>query len=332
MPATSTRRLGAAFAVAAALVAAPLKAQDLTLTLAGASPGGLWTLLGAGLDSAAKQIAPGSTITYQTTGGGFANAAIVSEGRAEIGLIHDAELAIAVAGGEPFRGPIENLRTIAYLYDWAPMQFIASRNFAERHGITSLADFARTEAPVRITINRAGNITGQVASAMLEAAGADDAAIRSWGGTVITAGSSEQSGLLMNGRVDIFTNGVFVGHSSIREIENAIDMTVLDIPENVRQVVAERFGIGMFTIPAGSYENQDSPVETVALGAVLIASDAMDDETAYTLTRALIENTGTIQGVHPAMAGFNHDLMTRQTMAPLHDGALRAYREAGLVQ
>jgi uncharacterized protein len=328
-----SRKIASAVAMACLLgTQVPASAQSLNLTLAGASPGGLWTLMGAGLDAALKKGAPGSSVTYQTTGGGFANAAMVSQGRAEIGLIHDAELAIAVAGGEPFQQPIENLRTIGYLYDWAPMQFVVNKNFSDEYGITSLADLVEKEAPVRITINRAGNITGQVASAMMAAAGADDEAIASWGGSVVQAGSSEQSGLLLNGRVDVYTNGVFVGHSSIREIENSLDIKILDIPEDVRKSVAEEFSIGEFTIPAETYENQPEDIETVALGAVLVASEDMSEEDAYTLTKAILENVTEIQTVHPAMADLTTELLVRETAVPFHDGALRAYREAGLMQ
>jgi uncharacterized protein len=328
-----SRKIASAVAMACLLgTQVPASAQSLNLTLAGASPGGLWTLMGAGLDAALKKGAPGSSVTYQTTGGGFANAAMVSQGRAEIGLIHDAELAIAVAGGEPFQQPIENLRTIGYLYDWAPMQFVVNKNFSDEYGITSLADLVEKEAPVRITINRAGNITGQVASAMMAAAGADDEAIASWGGSVVQAGSSEQSGLLLNGRVDVYTNGVFVGHSSIREIENSLDIKILDIPEDVRKSVAEEFSIGEFTIPAETYENQPEDIETVALGAVLVASEDMSEEDAYTLTKAILQNVTEIQTVHPAMADLTTELLVRETAVPFHDGALRAYREAGLMQ
>lgn len=328
-----SRKIASAVAIACLLgTQVPASAQSLNLTLAGASPGGLWTLMGAGLDAALKKGAPGSSVTYQTTGGGFANAAMVSQGRAEIGLIHDAELAIAVAGGEPFQQPIENLRTIGYLYDWAPMQFVVNKSFSDEYGITSLADLAEKEAPVRITINRAGNITGQVASAMMAAAGADDEAIAAWGGSVVQAGSSEQSGLLLNGRVDVYTNGVFVGHSSIREIENSLDIKILDIPDDVRKSVAEEFSIGEFTIPAETYENQPEDIETVALGAVLVASENMSEEDAYTLTKAILENVAEIQTVHPAMADLTTELLVRETAVPFHDGALRAYREAGLMQ
>lgn len=320
--------------VAASLLAmpSPVSAEQMNVTLAGASPGGLWTLLGAGLEAALKADESGSSVTYQTSGGGFANAMLVSTARTELGLIHDAELKIAVAGGAPFKEPVKNLRTIGYLYDWAPMQFIASNEWAEENGVKSLHDIAAKKVPVTITINRAGNITGEVAAAMLDAAGASQKNIESWGGSVIRAGSKEQADLLTNRRVDVFANGVFVGHSSIRKIENTIDMRLLDVPEDVRKKVAEKFSIANFTIPTGTYENQSEDIQTLALGAVLIVSAEMPETQAYTLTKAMIHNIKAIRSIHPAMKALSTDLMVRKTAAPHHPGALRAYREAGLIK
>lgn len=324
--------LALAVAVAGATALTPVRADTLNLTLAGASPGGLWTLLGAGLDAALKVNSKGSSVTYQTSGGGFANAAMVSQGRAEVGIIHDAELSIAAAGGEPFKGPITNLRQIGYFYDWGPMQFIANKSFTDEYGINSLSDLASKKAPVRITINRAGNIAGLLAAAMLEAAGASEENVDSWDGAVIRAGSKEQADLMLNGRVDVFANGVFVGHSSIRKMENSIDIKLLSVPKSVIDKVGKQFAIGSFTIPANSYENQPEAVETLALGAVLVASTEMSENDAYQLTKAMIENIKSIQSVHPAMAKLTHELMSRKTAVPFHDGALRAYREAGLMK
>ena len=57
------------------------------LTLTGASPGGLWSLLGAGINAAVVSRHPGSVVTYQTSGGGLANVMLVSGGRAELGIV-----------------------------------------------------------------------------------------------------------------------------------------------------------------------------------------------------------------------------------------------------
>ncbi|MFK5978151.1 MAG: TAXI family TRAP transporter solute-binding subunit [Rhizobiaceae bacterium] len=329
---TLIRKFGYVAAAAMMLACAPVSAKELNLTLAGASPGGLWTLLGAGLESALKANEPGSTVTYQTSGGGFANVAQVSQGRVEIGLVHDAELSIAVAGGKPFKAPVTNLRMIGYLYDWAPMQFIAHKSFTDKYNIESIANIATNKAPARVTVNRAGNITGLVAVAMLEAVGASEENIKQWGGAVVRAGSKEQANLMANGRVDLFSNGIFVKHSSIRKLQDALDIKLLTIPENVRKKVGAEFGIGSFTIAANTYENQPKNIKTLALGAVLVASDAMSEEDAYTLTKAMIENIKKIQAVHPAMAALSHELMSRKTAVPFHVGAVRAYREAQLME
>ena len=64
---------------AAVLAVAPAHAQTYNLTLAGASPGGLWSRIGLGLDKAIAKAYPGSTVTYQTGSGGIANAKLVQD-------------------------------------------------------------------------------------------------------------------------------------------------------------------------------------------------------------------------------------------------------------
>ena len=112
-------------AAALALASAAAWAQGpYRMTLSGASPSGLWTILGVGIDGAVKASFPGSTITYQTSGGGFANIALLDQGKVELGLAHDAELRVAQQGGKPFTKPVTSLRAIALMYDWAPMQMV----------------------------------------------------------------------------------------------------------------------------------------------------------------------------------------------------------------
>ena len=75
------------FAVAAgvAAMATPLAAQPYNLTIAGYSPGGLISTIGAGMDAALAAAYPGSTVTYQTGSGGLANAMLVEQKKVPIG-------------------------------------------------------------------------------------------------------------------------------------------------------------------------------------------------------------------------------------------------------
>ena len=99
-----TLLLGLALAGAAMGINSPAQAQ-YNLTLCGASPGGLWSLLGAGIDAAVKEAHPGSTVTYQTSGGGYANVVQLDQNKCDLAIIHDAEATAATKGEKPFEKP-----------------------------------------------------------------------------------------------------------------------------------------------------------------------------------------------------------------------------------
>ena len=68
-----TMKVISVFAFSAILLPSFVSGAGMNLTVCGASPGGLWSLLGAGLDVTLKAAYPVSTVTYQTSSGGYAN-------------------------------------------------------------------------------------------------------------------------------------------------------------------------------------------------------------------------------------------------------------------
>ncbi|MCC5987074.1 MAG: TAXI family TRAP transporter solute-binding subunit [Pararhodobacter sp.] len=323
----------AVLAMAMAFSVGAANAQsEVNLTLSGGNPGGLWSLLGAGIDRAAKEANPSSVVTYQATGGGFANIALLGQGRTDLGLVHDAEVQIALAGEEPFNAPVTNMQAIGYMYNWAPMHFFLRRDIAEQYGITSLADIAESGAAIRIGVNRPGNITANVALGMLEAAGATVEVIEGNGGSIVRAGANDQADLLRDGRIDMVTNGVFVLHSSFRAIDENNEVVVLSIPDDVMEMAGAAFGTTGFVIPGGSYRFQPDDVNTQALGAMLVTHDGADEEAIYRLTNALVEHIDEVRAVHNSMQALDRELFATQSILPYHPGAERALREAGLIQ
>jgi uncharacterized protein len=307
-------------------------AQPYNLSLAGASPGGLWSLLGVGIDKAVKEQFPGSTITYQTSGGGLANINLIETGKAELGLAHEAELKIAYEGGKPFTRPMRSARALALLYDWGPMQLIMSKAFAEKHGIRTFEDIAAKKPPLRVVLNRRGNIAESVADRMFAATGVTPEAIKSWGGTVIYAASQEQTDLYKDRRVDFIFNSLFVRQGSLIQAGDAIESVMLPVSDAVIEKVGAELGTKRFVIPANSYKFQPDPVPTPTLGAGVVVSEKMDDKTAYNLAMALHKHIESLQGVHGSMKALTAQLLVSMEVIPYHPGAARYYREAGLMK
>ncbi len=299
--------------------------------MAGASPGGLWSLLGAGVDKAMRASHPNATVTYQTSGGGFANAAQIASKKVDFGLMHDAEAKIAAQGGAPYKAPISNLRALAVMYNFAAFQPMVTKSFADKYGITSYEDLKAKKAPVRLIINKRGNIAHNQAVEVLAAYGISLKDIESWGGSIQYSGSKGSVELMKNRQADMVINNIFVGHSSIREVLNSMPMVMMPVSQAVRDKVSSAMGTGQMVIPGKAYDILSADHPTLALTAMLVINADTSDNEVYKITKALVTNLGEIQGVHKAMRSLNKEMMVKQNAIPFHPGAVKAYKEAGLM-
>jgi uncharacterized protein len=145
--------------------------------------------------------------------------------------------------------------------------------------------------------------------------------------------SREQGQALCDNRIDVilFT----VGHPSaaIQEPIATCDARLVPVTGPViERLVDETPYYFQSLIPAGTYPGQDADVWTFGVGATLVTSTGTTENAVYHLARAVFENFDTFRGMHPAFSVLNPRLMVEQGLsAPVHDGALRYYREAGLI-
>lgn len=313
------------------LAGGPAQAQQYSLTLCGASPGGLWSLLGAGIDASVKAAHPGSTITYQTSSGGAANIVQVKQGKCELGIAYDGDLVLASGGLAPFKEPVKGLRAISVLYNWAPLMWIATKDWADKYGIKDLGDIAKKKPPMRLLFNRRGLLTSQMTESVLKALGISLDDIKAWGGKVEFQASKQQAKLMLNRRADILGNTLFEGHRSIRAIAQAMDLVMLNTPDVAAEAVIKEFKLKPWTIKAGAHPWQDYPVKTVTTSVMLMVDESMSDKSAYDLTKALLDHADKMQSAHKAMRAFNSKVMIDQKAVPFHPGAVKAYKEAGLM-
>jgi len=325
-----TSMLALTIAAGTAIAGASAQAAEYNLTLCGASPGGLWSSLGTGIDNAVKAAYPGSTVTYQTSGGGFANVVQLDQNKCDMAIIHDAEVKAALNGLEPFKAPVNSMKTLAVMYTWAPMQLLISKDYAEEHGITTMEDIAAKKLPINILLNRRGNVVSDIGASMLTAVGASPSEIESWGGSVTYAASKEQSELMRDRRADAILNSLFVGHSSIRELASAIDLKLIPITPESAQKVMDEWSIGAFTIPGGAYDWAPDDTYTVTVSAQVFVREDADPKMVEDLATALIDHADQVSGVHKAMAALDTKLMVSGSAAPYHPAAEAVYKAKGL--
>ena len=83
-------------------------------------------------------------------------------------------------------------------------------------------------------------------------------------------------------------------------------------------------------IPAGTYPGVDYPVTTTSLPVVAYATTAMDDETAYQLTKAYWEQKEKMAKTNAWWGGVSTAMLSN-VYGKLHPGALRYYQEKDAV-
>jgi TRAP transporter TAXI family solute receptor len=145
--------------------------------------------------------------------------------------------------------------------------------------------------------------------------------------------ANEQSQALCDNNIDAMIYTVGHPNGSIKEATTACDSVLVTVDnEAVEQLVADKPFYRVATIPGGMYRGSDNDTQTFGVGATLVTSADVPDEVVYTLTKSVFENMDQFRSLHPAFANLDPKQMAQDGLsAPLHPGAEKYYREAGLL-
>lgn len=259
-----------------------------------------------------------------STSGASENMVLIDEGIVDFGQTTSADYPPAYAGTGQFEGePLEVWQLFAYTA-WQLSPMVRSDS-----GITSLADFADR----RIMPAMGGGTTHTMWRDIVTAAGMSEGDM-SW-----THGSwNETYDAMKKGAVDVIpvllTNGRPSGR--VTELEaSGVDMTVLDIPEDVFTAVQENNpGILATTIEPSDATTAfvKSPTKMITLSGILGVNPNVPEDTAYEIVKAIMENLDYVHSKGSELADISPEFGVNNLMKgfPVHPGAARYFQEVGL--
>jgi uncharacterized protein len=87
-------------------------------------------------------------------------------------------------------------------------------------------------------------------------------------------------------------------------------------------------------VPKGTYPFMEKDYPTVRMSVFLLAGKHVSEETVYKYVKALAENESRVQGIGGSLktAFTTAKMPTNPANLPYHPGALRYYKEKGLVK
>ena len=320
--------LALALASAAPLAHAEDKNPVNLRAVGGANLGGTWNVGLAGLGKLVNDRYPGSTFNV-LQGASTSNPLRLDTNGGDITVTQGFNTYAAKNGEAPYKKPLTNLASLANINDISRFQIIVSKDLP----INSFDELVEKNIPVKMDRGATGTLANVLGGLLLAEYGCTYDDVKKWGGKLTAVSNNDLVGLMQDGTINVALKVGPGEQSQIQEMVLNANVKWLPVSEKVLKAVAEKTGLHIGVVPGTFYNGavgQDIPclVDT----SVMIVRRGISDDDAYKLARSLVEGHEELAAIQPTWKTLNPDTMTQNLVLPLHPGAEKYYREAGLLK
>jgi len=262
----------------------------------------------------------GIRCSVESTGGSVFNVNAIRQGELEFGMAQSDIQFQAAKGQAGFKdaGPFGELRAVFSVHP-EPFTVLARKEA----NVTKFEDFKGK----RFNVGNPGSGTRNSMEELLKAMGTD----LSFFSLAAELKPDEHGPALCDNKIDGFFYGVGHPSANIQDPTTACGAKLVPLTgPAIEALVKERPYYAVATIPGGLYANNPNPVQTYGVTATLVSSSKVPAETVYRITKAVFDNFEEFKKLHPAFATLDPKQMVKAGLsAPLHDGAVKYYKEKG---
>lgn len=307
---------------ALSLGAAPVAAQQNFITIGTGGQTGVYYVVGQSLCRLINRNTNthGIRCNAPSTGGSVANVNAIRGGEMDMGVVQSDVQYKAHEGLENFAdaGAFSDMRAMFALHG-EPLTIVARRDA----GIQHLKDLKGK----RFNIGNPGSGQRDTMDVVMQAL---DWTIRDFA-LASQLSASEQAAALGDNNIDAMVYVAGHPNGSIQEATTTVDSVLVAVDgEEIDGLIEEHPYYARATIPGGMYRGNEQPVDTFGVRATMVTSAQVPEETVYQTVKAVFDNFDRFKRLHPAFAELTEQEMIKEGLSiPLHDGAVRYYRERG---
>lgn len=258
--------------------------------------------------------------SVESTGGSVYNINTIKNGELDFGIAQSDVVYQASNGTGKFEGKtVKKLKSVMAIYP--ELLTLVTRKDANINGIADVKG-------KRINLGNPGSGNEATALTLFDASGIkkDDL---SFAGALK---ASEMPDALRDNKID----GYFymVGHptANIKDASNSVDVKITPLEgSNIDALVKKYPYFAKADVPAGMYKGNPDATPTFGVKAVLVTSDDVSEKAVYTVIKAILENFDDFKKLHPAYNNITKKSLLDGLSAPLHEGAQKYFKEAGLL-
>ena len=314
-----------AFAVAASFVpVSQAEAQNQFVTIGTGGVTGVYYPTGGAICRLVNKTRKehGIRCSVESTGGSVYNLNAIAAGELDMGVAQSDTQYFAYTGTGAFsdKGPNKELRSVFSIHP-EPFTVVARTD----SGIKNFEDLKGK----RVNIGNPGSGQRDTMDILMKAYGwtANDFKLAS------ELKAAEQSAALCDNKIDAMVYVVGHPNGSIKEATTSCDSVLVNVSGPViDKLVKENSYYRNAIIPGGMYRGSDSDTKTFGVGATFVSSSTVPEDVIYNVVKAVFENFEDFQKLHPAFENLKANEMVKDGLsAPLHDGAAKYFKEAGLL-
>jgi TRAP transporter TAXI family solute receptor len=255
--------------------------------------------------------------------GSIANVQNVIDRTVAFGIAQSNALYFAQKGEQYWQGsPHPNLRAVFGLY-------------TEDYTVIAAADAdIKTLADLRgktVNIGEQGSSDAMQAMGVFDHLGIDPTTDLN----VVEKPTYEASELLQNNDIDAYF--YTVGHPNLSVLEASSGERKITIVSPGQDIIDHFVALRSYLLPTEvpidyypDATNQE-PIPTISVKAILFTCAETDEQVVYNMVKEVFTNLDLFKRQHPAFANLTPEKMTSKLIVPLHPGAERYFKEAGLL-
>ena len=325
------RMMATALVFALAVWALPATAQQKNLTWTAGQVGGGWYTQAGGFVELIKGKDSSFNIRV-VPGAGIQNMSKLQQGETEIAWGLPPFIAASYNGQDPYKDKHSDMRLVmnglgfVHIQVGVPVEYPANT-------LKDVFEMAKSK-PITIGTTPPGGSDEWVMRKVFEFYKMTYNDIRNKGGKVILVSYSDLTTQYRDRNMDVFFANLAVPGAAIQEASLARKMKILPMDDDLIKFL-ESHGLSRGVIPKGSYKdvaNNDKDIPTIAMANTIVANAKTPADVVYQFTKVLLSDLNGVRKVHPAFKDFDPKDAVKLANVPLHPGAEKAYKEAGLLK
>lgn len=256
-----------------------------------------------------------------STGGSVANLNSIAGNQMELGIVQSDWQYHAYNGSSSFENKKNDKLRAVFSIHPEPFTLMARADAKIKH-------FDDLKGK-RVNVGDPGSGTRATMNVVLKAKGWDNSVFK----LTSELKPTEMASAMCDNNLDAITYNVGHPNGVLKEASTSKNCDAQLVPitgPEIDKLVADNPYYAKATIPGGLYKGSDNPTETFGVYATLVSSADVDADSVYVIVKTVFDNFDLFKKLHPAFANLKEQEMIKNALsAPLHEGAVRYYKERG---